>query len=153
MTDLRARVAEPADTSRIEALITEMFRDLGTTAVPPFWHASLRAALTDRLGRDVAAFVTVDGADLPVAVAIGVVDQRLPSPRRPTGRIGYVEWLATDGEQRRRGAARMALVALLHWFDGQEITTVDVHASEAARPLYLDLGFVAPAAMPLRRSR
>jgi GNAT superfamily N-acetyltransferase len=130
-----------------------MFRDLGTTAVPALWYASLRAALTDRLGRDVAAFVTVDGADLPVAVAIGVVDQRLPSPRRPTGRIGYVEWLATDPEQRRRGAARMALIALLHWFDGQGITTVDVHASEAARPLYLDLGFAAPAAMPLRRSR
>jgi GNAT superfamily N-acetyltransferase len=153
MTDLRARVAELADTPRIEVLITEMFRDLGTTAVPALWRASLGAALTDRLGRDAAAFVTVDGADLPVAVAIGVVDQRLPSPRRPTGRIGYVEWLATDPGQRRRGAARMALVALLDWFDGQGITTVDVHASEAARPLYLDLGFAAPAAMPLRRSR
>jgi hypothetical protein len=48
----------------------------------------------------------VDQADRPVAVAIGVVDKRLPSPRRLTGDIGYVEWLATEAQYRRRGAAR-----------------------------------------------
>ncbi len=128
-----------------------MFHDLGTTAVPASWHDALRVALIDRIGRDVAAFVTVDGSDQPVAVAIGVVDQRLPSPRRLSGRIGYVEWLATDPAHRRRGAARMALNELLRWFDAQGIATVDVHTSDAARPIYTAVGFAPPAARALRR--
>jgi len=47
------------------------------------------------LGSSVSAFVTVDANNYPLAVAVGLIDQRLPSPRRPTGQIGYVEWLAT----------------------------------------------------------
>ncbi len=103
------------------------------------------------LGADVAAYVAVDETDLPIAVAVGVIDRRLPSPRRPTGRIGYVEWLATDPAHRRRGAARIALSALLAWFEEQGIATVDVHASAAAESLYTSVGFAAPRAVPLRR--
>jgi GNAT superfamily N-acetyltransferase len=132
-------------------LVAGMFRDLGTLAQPPAWHAELRRALATRLGHDVAAYVTVAAADRPVAVAVGVVDQRLPSPRRPSGRIGYVEWLATHPRHRRRGAARLALRELLRWFDEQRIGPVDVHASASARPLYTELGFTTPHATPLRR--
>jgi GNAT superfamily N-acetyltransferase len=152
VTDLHARAADGADLARIETLIAGMFRDLGTTTVPAIWPAELRQALAVRLGRDVAAFVTVEATGTPVAVAVGVVDLRLPSPRRPTGRIGYVEWLATDPAHRRRGAARLALVELLRWFDEQGISTVDVHASDAARSLYAGLGFGPPTATALRRS-
>ena len=152
MTDLHVRMARPADLPRIEELVTGMFRDLGTTDIPRTWSSELRQALTSRLGRDVGAYVAADHADQPIAVAVGVVDRRLPSPRRLTGRIGYVEWLATDERHRRRGAARMALSELLRWFDNLGVGTVDVHASNAAHRLYTDVGFVTPAATPLRRS-
>ncbi len=152
MATLQVRAAGPADFVAIEALVTGMFHDLGTADVPDGWGAALDHALATRLGRDVAAFVTVpDPTARPVAVALGVVDHRLPSPRRIAGRLGYVEWLATDPAYRRRGAARLALAELLAWFDAQGIDTVDVLASEAARPLYLELGFAVPAAVPLRR--
>jgi GNAT superfamily N-acetyltransferase len=153
VTEFAVRPATTDDLPMIEALVIAMFRDLGTNETPPTWAESMRTEVAARLGRDVGAYVTADDVNRPVAVAIGVVDRRLPSPRRPTGRIGYVEWLATDPAHRRRGAARMALGELLSWFDRQGITAVDVHASASARPLYLDLGFAAPAAIPLRRSR
>ena len=94
----------------------------------------------------------MDEVDDPLAVAVGLVDRRLPSPRRPTGRIGYVEWLATDAGHRRRGAARLAMAELLRWFAAEGVTTVDVHASAAAQALYADLGFAAPHAAALRWS-
>jgi len=102
------------------------------------------------LGSSVSAFVTVDANNYPLAVAVGLIDQRLPSPRRPTGQIGYVEWLATDHPHRHRGAARMALQELLNWFDERRLRAVDVHASDAALHLYAALGFCAPTSSPMR---
>lgn len=135
MTELRVRAARTADLARIEALVSGMFQDLGTTVIPESWSAQLRQAFAARLGQDVGAYVTVEHTDQPIAVAVGVVDHRLPSPRRMTGRIGYIEWLATDVRHRRRGAARMAVTALLDWFDIQGVGTVDVHASDVAHHL------------------
>lgn len=151
MTSLGVRAARHDDLPGVEALVADMFRDLGTTALPAAWSVQLAHAFAARLGNDVGAYVTVEPAGRPVAVAVGVVDQRLPSPRRLTGRIGYVEWLATHASYRRRGAARLALGALLRWFDGQGIEAVDVHASHNAARLYAELGFVAPHGTPLRR--
>jgi GNAT superfamily N-acetyltransferase len=152
MADLRSRAARPADLMLVEDLVAMMFHDLGSPDVPESWRVELRRAFALRLGQDVAAFVAVeDDADLPVAVAVGVIDHRLPSPRRPSGHIGYIEWLATDAGHRRRGAARMAAGALLDWFDERGIDTVDVHASDAAHPLYLELGFGSTAAVSMRR--
>jgi GNAT superfamily N-acetyltransferase len=151
MTELHVRAAQPVDLASIEDLVIGMFHELGTTTFPTSWSAELHQVLTVRLGSDVAAYVTVEQTGEPIAVAVGIVDQRLPSPRRPTGRIGYVEWLATAALHRRRGAARMAMNELLRWFDTQVVQTVDVHASDAARPLYAELGFSPPAAIPLRR--
>lgn len=153
MTELHVRAAQPADLASIEALVIGMFRELGTTAIPTSWSTELRQALAVRLGLDVAAYVTVEQTCEPIAVAVGIVDQRLPSPRRPTGRVGYVGWLATAALHRRRGAARMAMSELLRWFDAQGVETVDVHASDAALPLYVEFGFSRPATTPLRRSR
>ena len=153
MARLFVRAARRDDLPAIEQLVAGMFRDLGTADRPAVWNAELAQAFTERLGRDIAAYVTVDQADRPIAVAIGVVDHRLPSPRRLTGQIGYVEWLATHAQYRRRGAARLALRELLRWFDEHGIEAVDVHASDAAVPLYTELGFTAPRATSLRRPR
>jgi GNAT superfamily N-acetyltransferase len=147
------RAARRDDLPAIEQPAAGMFRDLGTADQPAVWNAELAQAFAERLGRDIAAYVTVDQTDRPVAVAIGVVDHRLTSPRRLTGQIGYVEWLVTHTQYRRRGAARLALRELLRWFDAHGIEAVDVHASDAAVPLYTELGFAAPGATSLRRPR
>jgi GNAT superfamily N-acetyltransferase len=131
-------------------LIAQMFSDLGT-AVPGSWSQDLDDALLSRLHRNVAAFVTVDDSDEPISVAVGILDSRLPSPRRPTGQIGYFEWLATSPAHRRQGAARLASLALLEWFDHLGVKVVDVHASAQAQALYESLGFSDPVARPMRR--
>jgi GNAT superfamily N-acetyltransferase len=136
---------------RVVDLIAQMFSDLGTAAVPVSWPQDLTDALGLRLDSDAAAFVTVTDSDEPIAVAVGILDRRLPSPRRPTGQIGYFEWLATDPGHRREGAARMASLALLEWFDHRGVRAVDVHASAQARGLYESLGFMGTTALPMRR--
>jgi GNAT superfamily N-acetyltransferase len=150
VTDLAVRAARPADLPRIIELVGGMFCDLGVADPALGWTDEVTRAFNARLGDDIAAFITVHHSHA-VAVAVGVIDQRLPSPRRLTGRIGYVEWLATDPRHRRRGAARLALRELLNWFDDLGVEAVDVHASRDASPLYGELGFVAPHATPLRR--
>jgi len=149
MATLTVRAATVNDVPRVVGLVTGMFHDLGTTVTEPGWEQ----AAGDRLATDpgIGTFVTVDDADRPIAVAVGVVDRHLPSPRRPRGLVGYLEWLATDARWRRRGAARLALAGLLDWFDAQSVPVVDVHASAAARPLYDALGFRPPSAVALRR--
>lgn len=145
------RRAGQQDVPQVLELVAGMFSDLGSPEVDSSWRAAAAAALASRAGRDVEVFVTVDAGTV-VAVAVGVIDQRLPSPRRPDGRIGYLEWVATGASHRRRGAAQMAVTALLGWFDALNVPVVDVHASTSAAPLYASLGFVAPAAEPLRRA-
>ncbi len=60
MAGLQVRHASPGDFGRIEELVAGMFRDLGTWGIPTTWSADLHAALHDRLGSSVSAFVTVD---------------------------------------------------------------------------------------------
>jgi ribosomal protein S18 acetylase RimI-like enzyme len=142
------RRAQSDDLEAAVALIAAMFVDLGTTEIPPSWQRNAEHALRTR--PEAATFVTVDG-DRVVAVAVGLVEQRLPSPRRPDGRIGYVEWLSTASSDRRRGAARLAMEALMGWYREQGLKVVDVHASTAASPLYRQLGFSEPQSTSLRR--
>lgn len=142
------RRAQSEDLGPVLSLIAAMFVDLGTTEIPASWHVDAEDALRTR--DEVAAFVTVEGGRV-VAVAVGLVEQRLPSPRRPDGRVGYVEWLATALSERRRGAARLAMDALMAWYGQQGLKVVDVHASAAASPLYRELGFSESQSTPLRR--
>ena len=145
------RGAIPEDFDAIIDLVAGMFQDLGTSVLPDAWRNDLQQALASRLWDDVAAFVAVDPADVPIAVAVGIIDQRLPSPRRAQGKIGYVEWLAATAMSRRQGAARAATTALLEWFDEREIDVVDMHSSPSAQPIYSSLGFDDPTSRPMRR--
>jgi len=153
MPAIVVRSAVPQDFDAIIDLVAGMFQDLGTTVFPDAWRHDLQQALASRLWSDVAAFVAVDPAGVPIAVAVGIIDQRLPSPRRPHGQIGYIEWLATNTRSRRQGAARAATTALLRWFDEHEIDVVDVHSSPNAQPIYSSLGFNNPTSRPMRRKR
>lgn len=149
MTDLTVRRAEPEDLHLALDVVAHMFVDLGTSEISDAWRSAAAQALMVRTAAS-AMFVVFDGEDRLVGLAAGVVDQRLPSPRRPDGRIGYVEWLATAQSQRRRGVARLAMATLMSWFKDQGVAVVDVHASSQAQPLYLEMGFQEPSASPLR---
>jgi hypothetical protein len=109
------RGAIPEDFDAIIDLVAGMFQDLGTSVLPDAWRNDLQQALASRLWDDVAAFVAVDPADVPIAVAVGIIDQRLPSPRRAQGKIAlrrmargncHVE-TARCSSSRHHGLARM----------------------------------------------
>lgn len=150
MVNSAIRSVVEADLSEVVHLVKLMFAELGTTEIPDQWQGDIEDALRTRIGDDVVAVVAVDDNDRPIALALGVVDHRLPSPRRPDGAIGYVEWLVTDPDHRRQGAARAALTELLARLDAR-VPTIDVHSSASAASLYADLGFRTPAARPMRR--
>ncbi len=61
--------------------------------------------------------------------------------RNPSGRAGYVQWVATDPDWRCRGFAREVMIALLARFDADEVAMDELHISPDARGLYTSLDF------------
>ncbi len=147
-----ARPAGPADVPETVRLVSIMYAELGTATGPP-WATRAEAALLGRLWADLGIFV-VDAPDdsrALAACAVGVLHRGLPSPRRATEITGYVEWVVTDPDHRRRGHAWSATAALLAWLVEQGAAVIDVHSSADAEPLYRRLGFTDDGPVALRR--
>ena len=51
------------------------------------------------------------------ASGVGLVAVRMPSPNNLDGRVGYIQWVATETAYRRQGMARAVMEALLGWFE------------------------------------
>jgi GNAT superfamily N-acetyltransferase len=79
-----------------------------------------------------------------------LIDQHPPGPANLSGRIGYILNVVTIPRYRRQGIARRMMETMLDWLAGQGIEVVALHASEAGRPLYRELGFVDSNEMRLR---
>lgn len=147
---LIARPAVSEDIPEVVRLVGLMFAELGT-ATNPSWTARTRDDLRKRLWRDVGIFV-VDNRDPGLAAcAVGVLHESLPSPRRRTQRVGYIEWVVTDPKCRRRHFGMTVTSALVDWLHGQGAAVIDVHSSAAAEPLYRRLGFSNDGPLALRR--
>ena len=72
-------------------------------------------------------------------------------PSNPTGRAGYVQWVATEPAFRRLGLARLTLGALLAWFEATGVPNVELHATADGEALYRSLGFGESGGRALRR--
>ena len=127
-------------------LAAVMFNAMGLDTSAPEWQEAGRHVTTRRLGSgDMAAWV-IDG-DEPghlIAAGAGIINQRLPGPRNPSGRVGYLQWVATEAGYRRQGLARQVMQGLLGWFAEQQISVVELHATADGEPLYRSLGFGSP---------
>jgi GNAT superfamily N-acetyltransferase len=143
------RRATPSDAAELVRLRRVMYDAMGVDHSSPEWAASAEAVLRESLaaGR-MAAFVVEEGGR-PVACGVGMVEQRLPGPRNPSGLHGYVQSMATEPEARRRGHARAVFGALMEWFAEQGVTSVDLHATELGAPLYRSFGFSEPRHLTL----
>ena len=151
---------EPAtldDVPGIVDLVGEMYADMAEeyvgirSFVSVEWVAKAGDALRERFGHDVTAFVIRQPSGRVVSVAVGRLHRTLPSPRRVGTIAGYVEWVATDVEMRRRGYARSVVTALMAWFEEQGAQVVDLTASRTAEPLYRQLGFDGEGPIALTR--
>ena len=110
------------------------------------WKTEAKAILRRRLGEPAPSMaVTVidapDGSGALAACATGVIAERLPGPRNPTGRCGWVFNVVTDPDWRKRGYSRACMNALLGWFEDEQVSSVELLASEQGEGLYRQLGF------------
>jgi ribosomal protein S18 acetylase RimI-like enzyme len=145
-----ARPAELADIPDVVRLVGIMFSELGT-ATNPEWTARTQEDLGKRLWNDVGIFVVdADGSGI-AACAVGVLHEGLPSPRRRTQRVGYIEWVITDPGQRRRHYGTAVTSALVEWLNERGAAVIDVHSSAAAERLYRRLDFGNDGPLALRR--
>lgn len=157
MTRDSSRPATIEDISAIVALVGDMYRDVGEEyggARPDIsqeWARATEDALAERLGHDVMAFVIERPAAGVVAVAVGRLQETLPSPRRRGTTAGYVDWVATHRDFRRQGFARAVTESLVTWFESRGAGVVELHASSAAEGLYRDMGFDGGGPVSLSR--
>lgn len=152
---INVRPADADDADELIRLRTVMLHGIsGAAPAPGPWQTTGARILRERLGAGLTGFVVddPDTAGRLAACVVGAVDQRLPGPHNPTGRVGYVFNVCTDPRWRRRGYSRACLQALLRHYDEQGIATVDLRASAAGEPLYTALGFRRTAEPGMRRS-
>lgn len=57
---------------------------------------------------------------------------------------GYLRWLIVKPNYRNRGYGKELIEKLLTWFKEQNISTIQLHSSPKAKPLYKSFGFDFP---------
>jgi GNAT superfamily N-acetyltransferase len=154
---MKARPARPArlaDAGEIVRLASVMFESMGLALERPDWPACGHRAVRERLGKDMMAFVIddPDEAERLVASAAGTIHRRLPRPGDVEFTAGYVQWVATEEEHRRKGLGQAVMDGLLGWFCDNGATAVELHATPMAEPLYRTMGFTdrGPRALRIR---
>ena len=149
---MRARLATAADAEEVARLAALMYASMGLRTSAD-WLARAAAEFAHRQGDDLVAFV-VDRPDRRgglSASGAGMIARRLPSPTNPAGRVGYIQWVATDVAFRRQGLARQVLLELIHWFEERRVPVIELHATPDGEPLYRSLGFSHEGGVALRR--
>ena len=140
----RARRATTDDIDELIRLASVMLAAMGHDPSPEDWQQAARELLPGEFDAETkAAFVVdhPDGGGRLIASAAGSITQWFPTVFNADGRYGYVQWVATDPEFRRRGHSREVMVALLDWFRAQHVAIVDLRATPEADALYRSLGF------------
>jgi GNAT superfamily N-acetyltransferase len=144
VSDYRIRRAIGADAAVIARHRVEMFRAMGITGALDQVEAATRARLSDQLESGEYAGWLVEHQGLPVAGAGVLLHQYYPSVTNPRGRpTAYILNVFTEPAHRRRGLARRLVEAILTWCTANDIARASLHASDAGRPVYEQLGFAA----------
>ena len=132
-----------------------MFQDMGELSTAAFddFQKEARVWLERALGRgEYIGWLGVP-KDKPNVIAGGAgVQLRHVSPhpsRSPKdggfakGKHAIVVNVFTEPEWRRRGLARLLMKEILHWAGTERLDRLVLHASDGARSLYEQMGFVA----------
>jgi ribosomal protein S18 acetylase RimI-like enzyme len=88
----------------------------------------------------------VDSAGDMVAAGTLVIQERPPYPGSPEGLDAYLLNIYTVPAFRGRGAANAVVAAALAHAQARGVRKLILHATEAGRPLYEKLGFLASSA-------
>ena len=157
MSDALTRSAEPADIPTLARHRRNMFEEIMVRRNAPLGEMQLRAIEDDyaeilpaELNRTQVPFI-IDGdaGERCVASAALWFAPWLSTPWYPTRTIAYLHSVWIDEPYRGRGYARALTVAAIDTARGLGYKRVVLHASEAGRPVYEKLGFVAGIEMYL----
>jgi GNAT superfamily N-acetyltransferase len=145
------RRATIRDAATIAGHRIAMFRDMGqvpTAVLADKLLSESATALADLL-RDgsYAGWLAIDANDGVIAGAGAHVKSQLPRIssdgfRVTAAPVPLVVNVYTEPEWRGQGIARALMKALMVWASARGCDRVVLHASDAARPLYVSLGFV-----------
>jgi GNAT superfamily N-acetyltransferase len=170
MTPFTLRRLTPDDAGVAAQHRAAMFHEMGSLAAPdiaPLIEATtayLRVAITE--GEYYGWLALPSDATSPTPSAQGAPDgagggtesiaggagiQLRPLLPRPdpkgsgllTGRQGLILNVYVQPRFRRQGLARQLVEAVLDWARTERLASVVLHASQAGRPLYEQLGFIA----------
>lgn len=149
---MAVRRATPDDAAELVRLRRVMFDAMEIDHADGAWAESMERLLRARLSDgSMVAFVVDEGDGRLRACGVGLVEERLPGPRNPTGRHGHVQSMATDPDARRRGYGRAVFAALMEWFAAEGVVSVDLRATPYGEPLYRSFGFTEPRMVTLSR--
>ena len=164
MAEFTIRPATAADAPIIARHRAEMFTDMGV--LPSAIYQSLVDETVRYLERAMPAgeylgwLAAPGGSAADIVAGAGVQRRRvLPHPSATgenvvlaSGRQAIVLNVFTEPAWRRRGLARLLMAEILGWARSVALDTLVLHASDAGRPLYEELGFDATNEMRLRES-
>jgi GNAT superfamily N-acetyltransferase len=133
-----------------------MFHEMGSLAAADveamMWASAayLRPAIERGEYHGWLALPVADLGGSPPLVVGGAGVQLRPQLPRPkpdggliTGRQGIILNVYVEPAFRRRGLARALVAAAIDWARTNQLAGLVLHASEAGRPLYAQMGFVA----------
>ena len=146
------RPVTPEDTSDLVRLRLMMFESMGFEESAALGAGDEAAAAYFRRSIPAGEFrgwLAVTPAGEAGACCGVVVDQHPPGPSNLSGRTGCIVSVVTAPEYRRMGIGREIVRAALLWLEDGGITRAELHATDAGRPLYEELGFVDSHAMRL----
>ncbi|MBN8593454.1 MAG: GNAT family N-acetyltransferase [Anaerolineae bacterium] len=137
----------PATVDDVETIVSHrrrMFEEMGGAygERPEIASQAFRPWLIERLQNErYLAWLMLDAESKPVAsIGLWLLDWP-PGPLDLSAYRGYIYSVYTQPEHRRQGLARRLLQACLDECRTRGIPIVLLHASDAGRPLYLEMGF------------
>ncbi|MET9446783.1 GNAT family N-acetyltransferase [Streptomyces cinerochromogenes] len=144
---MRPRKASTADIPELIRLRAVALESLGTDPGPADapWRRIARDWFDERINRRddcVCLVVGGDPGEPLLACGMAWITYHLPGSRWPAGRRGYLDGIVTDAPARGRGHARRIVDELVGWLHGAGIHYIQLHASEAGKPVYEAAGFV-----------
>jgi GNAT superfamily N-acetyltransferase len=150
-SSLVIRRASVGDAAVIARHRVAMFSDMGS--VPPLQLADAllklsTSALVAALGNEsYVGWLALEGNNQVVAGAGVHVKPQLPRISEDgtsvvTAALPLVVNVYTEPAWRHKGIARALMATLMQWATTERFDRLVLHASDAARPLYISLGFV-----------
>lgn len=152
----RLRTARLDDIPVLVRLRSSMMRDIGRSSEPlirrhegrfsPWLRAALRA-------RRITGLLAQDPTGRVVGCGLLWLQPRPPSPRYPFTEVPYVLSMYTVPEWRGRGIATAIVRRFVHQARRLGYPRVELHATEAGRPVYARVGFEPTDQMRLELGR